>query len=265
MQKGNTNNKMKLFISDLDNTLIYSYKRNIGTDRVLVETMGEKELSFMTGSSYRMLRLVKEQYCFVPVTTRSLEQYRRICFANDWIPEYALTSNGGNLLYKNKIDVQWYEASLRLIADAEEELEKAVQLLKDDKKVSFEVRKVDGLFVFTKSDDVFYTMEKLREKLDMHMVEVFHNGTKVYVLPKKLNKGEAVKRIKEYTAHPYAVAAGDSEFDIPMLLEADFAFYPKELGIQKDNGISVDSKKEIFSDVILNTLLGDAEKKDVRA
>lgn len=40
------------FISDLDNTLIYSYKKNIGGDTINVEVYEGREISFMTRGSY---------------------------------------------------------------------------------------------------------------------------------------------------------------------------------------------------------------------
>lgn len=248
---------MKLFISDLDNTMIYSYKKDIGIDKVLVETKDGKALSYMTRKSYELLSNVREQYCFVPTTTRSLEQYFRICLNDKWIPQYALVSNGGNLLYNNKIDQNWYANSLKLINNAQEELFKAIEVLSRDKHVVFEVRKVDGLFVFTKSNDINYSIQSLKEILNLEVVDVFNNGSKVYVLPKSLNKGMALNRIKELTGIEYVVCAGDSEFDIPMLVESNLAFIPQdlhnELMMKKTNKIIVGSN-EIFSDVILNNL-----------
>ena len=87
-----------MLASDLDNTLIYSYKQDIGRDKVLVETMEDKELSFMTRKSWELLRDLREEILFVPVSTRSADQYRRIRFFLDWTPDFALVSNGGTLL-----------------------------------------------------------------------------------------------------------------------------------------------------------------------
>jgi len=234
---------MKLFISDLDNTMIYSYKKDIGIDKVLVESKEGKELSYMTRMSYDLLNKVRSQYHFVPTTTRSLEQYFRICLNDKWLPQYALVSNGGNFLYNNKIDKNWYTNSLKLIEEAEETMFKAIDILRYDKHVTFEVRKVDGLFVFTKSDDVNYSMRSLKESLDLNVVDVFNNGSKVYVLPKMINKG---------------MCAGDSEFDIPMLLEANLAFIPEDLNneimIKHTNKI-IASSSTIFSDVVLTNLV----------
>lgn len=45
---------------------------------------------------------------FIPVTTRTIEQFQRITlFQNEIIPEYAITSNGGNILHNGKQDVTW--------------------------------------------------------------------------------------------------------------------------------------------------------------
>ena len=48
---------MKAFISDLDNTMIFSYKKNIGENNIAVEKKGEKEISFMTSYSHNKLEI----------------------------------------------------------------------------------------------------------------------------------------------------------------------------------------------------------------
>ena len=73
---------MIYFCSDLDNTLIYSYRHDIGNEKVLVETKEGKELSYMTKVSYELLKQVSQKKELIPLTTRSLEQYSRIDFGN---------------------------------------------------------------------------------------------------------------------------------------------------------------------------------------
>jgi len=264
-----------LFVSDLDNTLIYSYKRDIGPQKRLVEVKEGKELSFMTEYSCRLLCQIADRCCFVPATTRSLEQYGRIRFfigtagspsaegdggeaggsgrrerklrsaAEDGeavgdsgcgertlfpaAPEYALVSNGGNLLRRGVPDNQWYEDSLRLCAPAEECLKEAERLLAADPRVNFDVRRVDGLFVFTKSDDPQGTMAGLRAGLDSGNVRILNNGSKIYVLPGALDKGTALLRLRKLLGAELVLAAGDSEFDVPLLLAADEAWMPRQL------------------------------------
>ncbi|MEA5083566.1 MAG: HAD hydrolase family protein [Lachnospiraceae bacterium] len=247
---------MKIFLSDLDNTLIYSYKHNIGKKIVLVETKEGKELSFMTSKAHMLLEKIKDEMEFIPLTTRSLEQYRRIFFSDKWQVECALVANGGILLRNNKIDEQWYDESLKLIENAQKELELGMEILKNDRNIFFEVRKVDGLFVFTKSNDVVSTRNTLERQLDLSVVSVFNNGNKVYIFPEKLNKGTAVQRIRKLRNPEVIFAAGDSDFDLPMLKEADITIFPKELGkfLNNKNGLTVESDK-IFSDVIVDYIL----------
>ena len=118
---------MILFASDLDNTLIHSYKRADSAD-ICVETKDSKCLSYMTPKAYTMLQKL-DGVCFVPITTRSLEQYRRIKLFDDKLPRYALTSNGGLLLVNDEIDAEWRMDSLKLIKDCMPELENAIKCL----------------------------------------------------------------------------------------------------------------------------------------
>ena len=57
---------MTYFCSDLDNTLIYSYRHDIGKEKVLVETKEGKELSYMTKVSYELLKQVSQKKELIP-------------------------------------------------------------------------------------------------------------------------------------------------------------------------------------------------------
>ena len=69
---------MKLFHTDLDNTIIYSYKHSIGSEKRCVEIYREREVSFITDRTYALLKEIKKIVTVVPTTTRTVEQYRRI-------------------------------------------------------------------------------------------------------------------------------------------------------------------------------------------
>ena len=71
-----------VFCSDLDNTLIYSYKHEIGSDKKCVEIYQGREVSYMTNRSCELLRQVRERMLFVPTTTRTVEQYGRVTFGH---------------------------------------------------------------------------------------------------------------------------------------------------------------------------------------
>lgn len=258
---------MQIVHTDLDNTLIYSYKHEIGGPKTCVEIYQGREISFMTETSHRLLGQLcsKPGVLVVPTTTRTLEQYQRIDLGIG-VSEYALVCNGGVLLHQGKEDPIWYQESLALIVDAQSELQRAEQWMTEDVNRCFEVRNIRSLFLFTKSNEPEKSVAMLKAHLNLSLVEVFCNGIKVYVLPKKLNKGSAVRRFRKRVAAETVYAAGDSAFDVPMIQAADIGMAPKELLEQyelpqtgnfkekTENKIQNEEKK-IFSDQILAYLL----------
>ena len=253
-----------MFISDLDNTLIYSYKHNIGNDRVNVEVYQGREISFITARTYELLKYLSENMMFIPNTTRTAEQYQRINLGIG-IPHFALVCNGGVLLVVGVEDRSWYRQSLELISDAESEMKKAFKLFESDRRRIFELRYIRQLFLFTKCNNPGDVVSELRNELDMSQVDVFNNGIKVYVLPKSLNKGNAVLRLKDMTGlnDQKIYAAGDSEFDIPMLKAADIAiapYKPLKAFTSVDN-LNVMKGEKVYSEEILEFILNNENLK----
>ncbi|MFR0871963.1 MAG: hypothetical protein ACLSG5_11605 [Oscillospiraceae bacterium] len=82
-----------LIFSDLDGTLIFSASRKQPGD-IVCEYKDNREISCITKRQAELLPGLE----IIPVTTRSIEQYRRIRFPEGFSPEYALTDNGGTLL-----------------------------------------------------------------------------------------------------------------------------------------------------------------------
>ncbi len=225
---------MILFFCDLDNTLIYSYKHEIGSNKRCVELYQGREISFMTEQTYRLLCGIKESVSIVPTTTRTVEQYQRIDLGIGAL-RYVLACNGGVLLQNGTEDGAWYRQSLALAEPARASLTLGRALMEQDKNRCFEVRSIRDLFLFTKSRDPLESMAYYKECLDMDQVDVYANGIKLYILPKALNKGAALLRLKKQLGADAAAAAGDSVFDVSMLNQADIAAAPKEL--QGENGM----------------------------
>lgn len=226
---------MIIFHTDLDNTIIYSYKHDIGPRKRNVELYQGREISFITEKTYDLLKQVKERMLIVPTSTRTIEQYQRIDLGiGDF--KYALVCNGGILLVDGKSDQAWYQHSLELVQPANAEMQRALSFLEGDARRTFELRFIEKLFVFTKCREPERVVEDLRVKLNPALVDVFHNGVKVYVVPKGLNKGAAVERMKEKLMPEYVIAAGDSEFDISMVELADKGLVP--YGFRESFGVT---------------------------
>ncbi|MEY8428782.1 HAD hydrolase family protein [Lachnospiraceae bacterium 46-15] len=247
---------MIAFFSDLDNTLIFSYKHDIGEDKRCVEIYQGREVSYITERTYGLLKYAASRLLFVPVTTRTEEQYRRIEMGVG-IPPYALVCNGGVLLIDGQEDAGWYRESVEMTADCRDELEKAAEILEMDKNRILEVRNIRKLFLFTKSECPEESVDRLKEKLDMSQMDVFRNGVKVYALPKALNKGAALRRLRERIKPEQAIAAGDSGFDLPMLAEADVGIAPQVLGkcYKLEGRIQLMEPDRVFSERLLEFVI----------
>jgi len=252
---------MIIFNTDLDNTIIYSYKHDIGEHKLCAEIYQNREISFITDKTAELLKDVKKRVLLVPTTTRTIEQYQRIDLGIG-IPEYALVCNGGVLLRNGEEDEKWYKESYELVSDCQKMLGEAEMILEKDSNRIFEIRNIRSLFIFTKSSEPLKTVELLKSRLDNHKIDVFNNGVKVYAVPKALSKGIAVKRLKKLVGAKYNVSAGDSEFDVSMLRCSDIAIAPRELNeteeLPKDTIIF--DGEGIFSEFVLNNVLSAADK-----
>lgn len=215
--------KFNILFSDLDGTLIFSAKlRQVGD--IVIEFKNGEPISCITA---RQAELFPRLAGVIPVTTRSVEQYRRIEFARfGFSPEFALCDNGGTLFVNGNADEGWTEWSRGIAEECSDELSRFRELLELDPRRSFETRLVDGLFLFTKSKEPPQTLEYLGRG---ELCESFFTGEKVYVVPKKLSKGAAVKRLAEQLELSEFAAAGDSLMDLPMLNAAATAVFTENI------------------------------------
>lgn len=248
--------RMDVFYTDLDQTLIYSYKHEIGTQKRNVEIYQGREVSYMTEKTYRLLQKLQKRLRIVPVTTRTMEQYLRIDSGIGPF-RYALVCNGGVLLIDGRPDKAWYEQSLRLAEESREELERAVWYLEREPDRRMEVRDIRRLFAFTKCRHAQDVTGRLQKALHLRKTEIFSNGEKVYVVPKALNKGTAAARFTAYIGAQKTAAAGDSIFDIPMLAQADLAMAPAGCGwpeLLSRESVHEMPGKRVFSEELLEFL-----------
>ena len=216
----------------------------------------------LTKETSQLLQKLNGQVMIVPTTTRSIEQYKRIDLGLG-VPEYALACNGGILLKDGEKDLQWYEESLKLIKDCEGVMAKARELLENEPNRYFEVRFIEDLFLFTKCTSPEDIIKKVSESLNSDMVDVFNNGDKVYVVPRALSKGNAINRLREKLQPSKVIAAGDSEFDISMVVAADVGYVPngfKEKYDVKDESVIEAKENGLFSEEMLNMLIQEVSK-----
>lgn len=244
-----------LFASDLDNTLLFSCKHKRDTDQC-VEWLEGKEQGFFTLRTLELLPLVCERVRFVPVTTRSVVQYQRILWPGSCAPRYAVTSNGGVLLNNGRIDQDWYEETKRLVLPWQSELLRLEGKLREI-PIPKRCRVVDEVYLFAAFDngeEAEYAAGLLREGTAL---ETAVSGRKVYFFPPSINKGDALRCLRERFQLDKTICAGDSVIDLPMLRAADLAIVPsRELLLDRAaENVRIPGKTDRFPDFILKTVL----------
>lgn len=237
-----------IFFTDLDGTIIRSASKKRSGD-IIVEYKDGIEITCISSECAEILAELSDHV--IPITSRSIEQYKRINIPG-FVPKYAVTSNGGNLLINGVPDEEWKTWSSEITEKHFEELKKCRKLLETDENRSFEIRLVDGLFLFTKSGAPENTLQYLRERLDPAVgLDLYNTGAKIYAISKELNKGAAVEKLAEVLKiqPEQIVCAGDSVMDIPMLKIAGTSVYPDDL-VSQLSGFSCD--RENFCEFTVN-------------
>lgn len=216
--------KQLLLVCDLDNTVLYSYHQKQPGD-VCVERVEEREQGFMPLKAFRLLDALWDKICFVPVTTRSMEQYQRIQWPKKQVPELAFTDNGAVLLRNGHPDAEWARHS-RSLAQKYTPAMREIQPVLSSRDGIISCRMVDGLFLYAH----FRTEEAAAAwpYWNQTVLRLYHSGRKLYFLPPGIDKGAAVKRLRIEREQSLIVCAGDSEMDVTMLESADLALLPAE-------------------------------------
>ena len=246
--------KKMIFASDLDNTLIHSYKHRRDND-ICIELLKGEEQGFMSRRVYDCLSALPDNIELVPLTTRSVEQFERIklpagCFRR------AITTNGALLFADGVRDEDWRSEQLRF-ADELMPLMKSLYFeLEGDPKLNV-VRIVDDMYLYISCSDSSYMGEFMDRYSSVSELDVMASGRKIYFLPPSINKGSALQRLAEREEHHiFTVTAGDSTIDLPMLEYADHAIIPGGLEkLLKNPNRSVYCGDGDFAEFVIDTVL----------
>lgn len=222
---------------DLDRTLIYSANAMMleGPDRhapplVVSEVYGGVPISFMTRVAENLLRELVLEAIFVPVTTRTMEQFHRVRIPGRG-KGYAVTTNGAVLLHNGERDREWTDHIHNTVAANCAPLTEVLEHLTGPGAVE-EIRRVRT------AEDVFAYSIVDREDLSPDYVEELSRwceqrgwrtslqGRKLYCVPAPVTKEAAVAEIRRRVQAGALVAAGDSQLDVGILELADQAVRP---------------------------------------
>ncbi|MGN7764027.1 HAD family hydrolase [Paenibacillus sp. 22594] len=225
-----------IYASDLDRTLIYSSSAiGIPEDSpglVPAEVIDGRTASYISQHALELLKELSAKITFMPVTTRTVAQYRRInLFQDTVIPDYAITSNGGNILVNGVLDQEWRATIGKLVEQESAAAEEARRLVRS-------VVRAEWIISERYCDELFYTfvvhrdllpldeITRLAEHLDGMGWKVSLQGRKLYVVPGAVNKSDAIIHVRRTVHSEPMVASGDSLLDKSLLAIADYAIAP---------------------------------------
>ncbi|OQY09017.1 MAG: hypothetical protein B6I28_03750 [Fusobacteriia bacterium 4572_132] len=233
-----------MFCSDLDRTLIYS-KKFIGKKdikkSIVVEIYKQEPLSYMSQKSIELLKEINEKNLFIPVTTRTQEQYERIEIFRDEIKsKYAIVENGGRILENSKIDEYWENYIIQEIKNQKTDMN---AVLNEFNKIKsdwiLKERIVKNKFIYFIID-----RKKISEELSEFFKWLKANGwdfslqaRKMYFIPEFINKNTALQYILKKEKVKKYFATGDSFLDLSMVKDASISLVPvhgelKELNLE---------------------------------
>ena len=222
-----------IYFSDLDRTLIYSDKFiNEETEQVCIEILDGREISYMSPKSMDILRDILKKKKFIPTTTRSIEQYKRIMFMqNDINFEWSIVSNGGNILHNGEIFEPWKKVLNQRLKSCES-LQSVMNYFKEN------YSEIDGILKIRDVDDVFFyivvdkaifdenSLDLFQSYLNKAGWKVYASGRKIYFIPSVVTKESAIEYLISYLKEEKFEALGDSIMDMNMLKSSNKGYIP---------------------------------------
>lgn len=223
--------KNKILISDLDKTLIFSDKEKElckDNNNICVEYKKGQPLSYMTKKSNQILyEIINKNIIFIPCTMRSLEQAQRIEFIQPNLCKYIVCFNGCELYIDNKLSRN-YELYIQEFLNQkgiEELYNKYSNLYKDLRVLSFKnyYFEIKARNLEEKNNILF----NLKKELDLNQYKIFVVSLKIYIMPKNIDKINALKYIQTHLLRGLYYGMGDSLIDESFVNYCDYSFVPK--------------------------------------
>lgn len=235
---------MVLLGTDLDRTIIFSEKfieqnndKNWKDNHICLELYNGNPLSYVSKETfdylYKLLENPYDKNTFIPVTTRSIEQFKRINLISNF--PYAITNNGGIILKYGKPIKEWTDfinSQRKRLQVSYKEIFKLYA--KNPKIYEKEGKFVDELFLFIKIKDL--TEKEIQDFLNDLEIKLQNTGwnftlqgRKLYIIPNYIRKDRALLYLAKNHLKDYSniiITAGDGKLDLDLIEFGDINFIP---------------------------------------
>lgn len=220
-----------IFASDLDRTLIYS-KRFIDNsiDYLLVETKEDEEISYMTRNAYRNLKKITNSIDFIPITARNKGEFDRIFALKDLPIKYVITNNGAGIHIDNKLDKGWNDYIKSKVqymkVSYDEIMNDLLEVIPKEEYIKHRLNDDYVWFILMEHHFNRAIFDKLLEKEKYNEWKLYISNRKLYLMPKFINKWEALNYINIKYLDLNTYTAGDSTVDEELVSNSDIGIVP---------------------------------------
>lgn len=234
-----------IYASDIDRTLIFSerFLTDFNVDKRRVSLIDEcKQNSYISKKvANRLSHLLSERKVrFIPVTTRSVEQFKRIQFEKFGIDiDYAITTNGGTILYKGEPVKSW-EEKVRKQLPNKDQFNSVIDSINMIEGINYDTKTIDDRFIMSKCDSDTQSISLVKNRLcslekEYPLFRFLMYSNKVYAVPRCFGKDIALNWLKHKLRENKVLSSGDSAFDIPMLSISNFRVVPSHGSIADED------------------------------
>jgi hydroxymethylpyrimidine pyrophosphatase-like HAD family hydrolase len=232
-----TGNSSVMVACDLDRTLIYSANSmnlqcsdSSAPALVVAEIYEGAPLSFMTRAAWTLIERLVDEAIFVPVTTRTMQQFRRVNIPGR-DKGYAVTTNGAVLLHDGAPDQVWARHIQQSVQANCAPLEEVNDYLLGPTKspAVLRGRVAEDIFVYSivnRQEISTGYLEQLSGWCQERGWTTSLQGRKLYCVPAPVTKEAALAEIRRRQPVDILFAAGDSRLDAGILQLADVAIRP---------------------------------------
>lgn len=216
--------------SDLDRSIIYS-KRFLGDNKreLQIEIYKNENISYISNKTIELIKEIEKYNYFIPTTTRTIEQFKRIEFKKyDLNFKYSITSNGGNILIDEQIDNE-YSLFINEKLKQSFNIETCIKLFEEYKNIKGikKLKKADDFFFYIVVDNNIFNIETINdfiEKIGNFNWKTYINTSKIYFMPYELKKSTAIKYLCDKLNLKNTFSIGDSIMDKDMLKFCDKSY-----------------------------------------
>jgi hydroxymethylpyrimidine pyrophosphatase-like HAD family hydrolase len=227
---------------DLDNTLFQTKRKDLHAVHPASEAENPLNGSFMNDAQKAFLELMMahQNSRIIPVTARDRNQYGRAFISRDSRVQLATLYFGAEILIQNKIDSNWKNHIDSCILNLSISIGQLHQIIKSKvKHYGLEIKNIDGYYIVIKhssKDDYQNVLMDCFLMLSSYIpndYRLYHNDNNISIVPRCLDKKNAVQYIIEKNKPVLTIGVGDSNSDWEFMDSCQYKIIPQNSQINQ--------------------------------